>query len=84
MCEFFSLVGGIGVILGLYILLWGKANDVLEIKEQSNPELQDSAQSKQVDHEDSPVTEYSCKIDLEEPLLFDKSILISGQEIRTY
>jgi hypothetical protein len=52
----FSLVGAIGVITGLYIVLWGKAKDFYGRKQ----ELQ---QSNMVDDE------ISNRIDLEEPLL---------------
>jgi hypothetical protein len=56
----FSLVGAIGVITGLYIVLWGKAKDF----DGSKQELQ---QSNMVDDE------ISNRIDLEEPLLAEKS-----------
>jgi hypothetical protein len=56
----FSLVGAIGVITGLYIVLWGKAKDFDGRKQ----ELQ---QSNIVDDE------ISNRIDLEEPLLAEKS-----------
>jgi hypothetical protein len=56
----FSLVGAIGVITGLYIVLWGKAKDF----DGSKQELQ---QSNMVDDE------ISNRIDLEEPFLAEKS-----------
>lgn len=32
-----SLIGAIGVIIGLYIVLWGKAEEVVDIKENIVP-----------------------------------------------
>lgn len=32
-----SLIGAIGVIIGLYIVLWGKAEEVVDIKEKIVP-----------------------------------------------
>lgn len=34
-----SLIGAIGVIIGLYTVLWGKAEDVAEVKEKTDPKL---------------------------------------------
>ncbi|WCJ30187.1 nodulin MtN21 /EamA-like transporter family protein [Euphorbia peplus] len=48
-----SMIGGIGVIMGLYIVLWGKAQDFATKDDQL------------LTHE----KEGSCKIDLEKPLL---------------
>ncbi|XP_050920916.1 WAT1-related protein At4g28040 [Lathyrus oleraceus] len=55
-----SLVGAIGVIVGLYIVLWGKAKDFDGTK-------QEQPQSKMEDGE------RSNRIDLEEPLVAEKS-----------
>jgi len=58
--SFFSLVGAVGVIAGLYIVLWGKAKEFSEIKQAApQPNLQDD--------------EISSRIDLEQPLLSDKA-----------
>jgi len=55
-----SLIGAIGVIIGLYIVLWGKAEEVVDVKEKIVPK--------------SMVKETEeVKIDLEEPLLPDDS-----------
>lgn len=55
-----SLVGAVGVIAGLYIVLWGKAKEFSEIKQAApQPNLQDD--------------EISSRIDLEQPLLSDKA-----------
>lgn len=51
----FSLLGACGVILGLYIVLWGKAKDLEEIRKEHSEKKS------------------SCNIDLEEPLLSEKS-----------
>ncbi|KAF7838097.1 WAT1-related protein [Senna tora] len=54
-----SLIGAFGVITGLYIVLWGKAKETEGIKGEAKPNVQDD--------------EIHCKIDLEEPLLAEKS-----------
>lgn len=37
-----SLVGAVAVIIGLYVVLWGKAKDLEESQTVSNPELQNN------------------------------------------
>ena len=64
------MVGAIGVIIGLYILLWGKAEDIVNVKEEIDPKLQKSTHGKQVDES---LEKGSYKIDLEAPLLSDQS-----------
>ncbi|XP_061347493.1 WAT1-related protein At4g30420-like isoform X2 [Gastrolobium bilobum] len=55
-----SVIGAVGVIIGLYIVLWGKAKEFDGIKQEApQSNLQDD--------------EIRSKIDLEEPLLSDKS-----------
>jgi hypothetical protein len=66
----FSLVGAIGVITGLYIVLWGKAKDF----DGSKQELQ---QSNMVDDE------ISNRIDLEEPLLAEKSEYVKESKMES-
>ncbi|KAK6235967.1 hypothetical protein SCA6_011304, partial [Theobroma cacao] len=67
-----SLVGAFAVIIGLYIVLWGKAKDVEEIKEGMDPKpLNNQTKIVQVIMDES--SEKTSKIDLEEPLLSDKS-----------
>ncbi|OMP05663.1 Drug/metabolite transporter [Corchorus olitorius] len=61
-----SLVGAFAVIIGLYVVLWGKAKDIEEIKQETDPKLD------QVIIIDES-SEKTCKIDLEEPLLSNKS-----------
>ncbi|KAJ7979544.1 WAT1-related protein [Quillaja saponaria] len=58
-----SLIGAIGVIIGLYIVLWGKAADHVE----RTPNLQDQVENVKITVDQS--IEKSCRIDLEEPLL---------------
>jgi drug/metabolite transporter (DMT)-like permease len=65
-----SLVGAIGVITGLYIVLWGKAKDF----DGSKQELQ---QSNMVDDE------ISNRIDLEEPLLAEKSEYVKESKMES-
>ncbi|XP_058212465.1 WAT1-related protein At4g30420-like isoform X2 [Rhododendron vialii] len=67
-----SMLGAVGVIAGLYAVLWGKAKDnKKEINVETDPKSQkDQTQEVKilVDHET-----LSCKFDLVEPLLIDKS-----------
>lgn len=71
-----GLLGGIGVIIGLYILLWGKSEDVREKEEEMDPKLQKSTTDRW-NQVDECLEKDTCKIDLEEPLLSDKSSLIN-------
>jgi len=64
---FVSLIGAIGVIIGLYIVLWGKAEDVVDVKEKANPTKIVNATEEIVANEYCEKT-YS-KNDLEESLL---------------
>lgn len=48
------MIGGVGVIMGLYVVLWGKAKDFVK--------------------EDESIQDGSCKSDVEQPLLLDKSL----------
>ncbi|KAM0989552.1 hypothetical protein ACFX15_012978 [Malus domestica] len=66
-----SLVGGVAVVIGLYIVLWGKAKDQQKTKQETDPN-----QSRTVDQiliDDDSTEKTSCKIDLEEPLLKKKN-----------
>ncbi|CAA0820009.1 WAT1-related protein, partial [Striga hermonthica] len=51
-----SVMGGLGVIIGLYIVLWGKARDQMEVMDNHTEKRNDQTTS-------------SAQIDLEEPLL---------------
>ncbi|XP_058746841.1 WAT1-related protein At4g30420-like [Vicia villosa] len=66
---FGSLIGAIGVIIGLSIVLWGKAKDVVDYKEKMDPKSKanETEEVKLVINESSE-KEYS-KNDLKEPLL---------------
>ncbi|KAL1563539.1 WAT1-related protein-like protein [Salvia divinorum] len=55
-----SVTGGVAVIIGLYIVLWGKAKDNSNSMEEMIKTLE-------------PQIFESCKIDLEEPLLPEKT-----------
>jgi hypothetical protein len=70
----FSLIGAIGVIAGLYVVLWGKAKDLVEINIEEKTKLQnDEARNIVKILIDDSSKKTSCKIDLEEPLLSHKS-----------
>lgn len=59
-----SLVGAVAVIIGLYVVLWGKAKDLEESQTVSNPELQNNeAKNVQVLIDESS-NKTSCTIDL--------------------
>ncbi|KAI3444087.1 hypothetical protein Pfo_000752 [Paulownia fortunei] len=65
-----SLVGALAVIVGLYILLWGKAKDHEEMKDETS---QTKKQSDQTTLYNKISGNTSCNIDLEEPLLSENS-----------
>jgi hypothetical protein len=68
------LIGAIGVIAGLYVVLWGKAKDLVEINgEKTLQNGETMAKNVSILIDDSS-EKTSCEIDLEEPLLSDKSI----------
>ncbi|XP_022554075.2 WAT1-related protein At4g30420-like isoform X2 [Brassica napus] len=60
-----SLIGGLGVIMGLYIVLWGKAKDVMMNQEQRDSENDSEVK---IHNEDFSSTT-NCNRDLEDPLL---------------
>ncbi|CAL8990873.1 unnamed protein product [Prunus brigantina] len=67
-----SLVGAIAVIIGLYVVLWGKAKDLQKMKQEVDSE-QPSDDPKMIEvFIDDSSEKTSCKIDLEEPLLPQK------------
>ena len=59
-CLVISVTGGVAVIIGLYIVLWGKSKDNNSSTEEMIKKTLD------------PQICESCKIDLEEPLLPEK------------
>uniref|UniRef100_A0A2N9EMA0 WAT1-related protein n=1 Tax=Fagus sylvatica TaxID=28930 RepID=A0A2N9EMA0_FAGSY len=64
-----GLLGAFAVIIGLYVVLWGKAKDLEEIKQEVVPKLQhDQAKMVQVLRHKSPEKK-NTKVDLEQPLL---------------
>ncbi|KAK6235966.1 hypothetical protein SCA6_011303 [Theobroma cacao] len=69
-----SLIGAVGVIGGLYVVLWGKAKDLQVINRKTDPESQNDQKSstrKTILIDWSLQT--SSKLDLEEPLLCEKA-----------
>ncbi|XP_058745207.1 WAT1-related protein At4g30420-like [Vicia villosa] len=66
---FGSLIGAIGVIIGLSIVLWGKAEDVVDIKEKIDQKsIANETEEVKLLIDESSEKEYS-KTDLKEPLL---------------
>ena len=66
-----SLIGAVGVIIGLYIVLWGKAGETLSIKDDTNLKIQfDHIRIENILINQS-LEKTRSKIDLEEPLLSD-------------
>ncbi|KAK6942371.1 EamA domain [Dillenia turbinata] len=66
-----SVVGAIAVIVGLYVVLWGKAKDLEDTKKEMDQS--DKTTTVQVLVDDSTkTTACICKKELEEPLLGDK------------
>lgn len=63
------------MIIGLYVVLWGKAKDLEEMKQGTDPKLpsQDQRKTIVVMVEESNTEEITRRTDLEEPLLPDKS-----------
>jgi len=71
-CFFFfslSLTGSIAVIIGLYIVLWGKAEEVVNVKRDSESMLNSTEEVKISINKDSSSVKECCKTNLEEPLL---------------
>ena len=68
---FYSLIGAIGVIIGLYAVLWGKAKNIVEINENTKIQTDEAGNVNILKVDSSDNT--SCRIDLEEPLLADKA-----------
>ncbi|KAJ6857267.1 hypothetical protein NC651_038845 [Populus alba x Populus x berolinensis] len=65
-----SLIGAVSVIIGLYIVLWGKAKDFIKEEDEVDPKLEiDERQTVKITIEESRGVEPF----LEEPLLSDKS-----------
>lgn len=58
------------MIIGLYTVLWGKAKDIVHVKEKIDPKL---VVNETVEVTNESCGKSSCKIDLEEHLLADKS-----------
>ncbi|KAL2464394.1 WAT1-related protein [Forsythia ovata] len=66
-----SLLGSTAVIVGLSVVLWGKANENEDTMNIASTDIKKQSNQKPLSSESSDKT--SCRIDLEEPLLPDKS-----------
>ncbi|CAK8559998.1 unnamed protein product [Lathyrus sativus] len=64
-----SLIGAIGVIIGLYIVLWGKAGDVVDVKEKIDAKFMVNETQEVTFSMNESYGERSSRIDLEEPFL---------------
>ncbi|GMY35502.1 WAT1-related protein At4g30420-like [Fagus crenata] len=62
----------IGVIIGLYAVLWGKAKDLVEMNESKKIQTDEAGNNVNILKVDSS-EKSSCIIDLEEPLLANKA-----------
>jgi len=61
------------VIIGLYVVLWGKAGDVVHVKEKIDPRLVLNETAEVTFLTNESCGKANCKIDMEEPLLVGKS-----------
>ncbi|XP_057967104.1 WAT1-related protein At4g30420-like isoform X2 [Malania oleifera] len=68
-----GLAGAFAVIIGLYVVLWGKARDLDEIKGQKDPKLRNDQSGMVKVSMDEYLDKINCKSDLEQPFLSDKS-----------
>lgn len=73
-----SLAGAVAVVVGLYVVLWGKAKDLKEIKLEMNSRDDSTRVVKILIDETS---KQICKLDLQEPLLAEKSSDVSKGEM---
>ena len=62
------MIGALAVIIGLYVVLWGKAKDLEEIKNEMHQQLQNDQSPVQLLIDES-TEKKNCKADLEAPLL---------------
>lgn len=79
--TFYSAVGAVTVILGLYTVLWGKAKDIGGMNAEKHLSTQ-NVDSKIVSVIiDGSVDRTRCKTDLEEPLLLDKATKVDSANV---
>ncbi|XP_050216233.1 WAT1-related protein At4g30420-like isoform X2 [Mercurialis annua] len=70
-----SLIGAVGVIMGLYAVLWGKAKDVgIKNEDEIDPKVEIDGMRTSNSLKDESMEEGNCKADIEEPLLAHRSI----------
>jgi S-ribosylhomocysteine lyase LuxS involved in autoinducer biosynthesis len=65
-------MGAIGVIIGLYIVLWGKTEDIVDVKEKVDPKSMVNATEEIHFLKSKSCGKSNCKLDLEQPLLDDE------------
>lgn len=63
-----GLMGALTVIIGLYMVLWGKAKDHEQIKEEETSQMKQQIDTTSCGDDNI----ISCRIDLEQPLLSEK------------
>ncbi|XP_057967106.1 WAT1-related protein At4g30420-like isoform X2 [Malania oleifera] len=68
-----GVAGSFAVIIGLYVVLWGKARDIDEIEVEKDPKLQNDQSGMVKVSMDESLDKINCKSDLEQPFLSDKS-----------
>lgn len=77
--TFYSVVGAVTVILGLYTVLWGKAKDIGGMNAEKHLSTQNfDSKTVSVIIDDDSVDKTRCKTDLEEPLLLDKATKVDS------
>lgn len=63
------MAGAIGVVVGLYIVLWGKAEDIAPVNNQVKLPCNKLPTVIKTPVDQNHLEKSACKIDLEEPLL---------------
>ncbi|EEF34167.1 Auxin-induced protein 5NG4, putative [Ricinus communis] len=77
-----SLIGALAVIIGLYVVLWGKAKDLEEVNKGTHLKLQnDGSGIVQVIVDDESFEKKNCRADLEEPFISHKSANIDENSV---
>ncbi|KAK3007730.1 hypothetical protein RJ639_014781 [Escallonia herrerae] len=71
-----SAVGAFCVVVGLYVVLWGKAKDLEERNTETDPKMQNEQSKIRQILTDESLIDTICKIDLEEPFLSKDSTAV--------